>query len=59
VLAAGMQFVAVTAGTLLARTRAPREAAADAALDLQQDDHVDGKRERERDRPAVQVSLDK
>ena len=58
VLAAGMQFVAVTAGTLLARTRAPREAPGDGTLDLQQDDHVDGEHEREPDRPAVQVSLD-
>ena len=52
VLAAGVQFAAVTAGLLLSR------GAAAAALDLQQDDRVDGKRDREPDRPAVQVALD-
>ncbi len=58
VLAACVQFVAVAAGVLLSRERAP-EAVTPPELDLQQDDDVDDEHERERDRPAVQVSLDK
>jgi MFS family permease len=60
VLAGCVQFAAVAAGVLLGRTReAPAtEPVRPAALDLQQDDDVDDEREREPDRPAVQVSLD-
>jgi Major Facilitator Superfamily len=49
-LAAAMQFTAVAVGLLLRRSRS--------GLDLQQDDRVDTERDRERDRPAVQVALD-
>jgi predicted MFS family arabinose efflux permease len=69
-LAASMQFAAVTAGVLLARGSGGRYAAsaattdssaalaADAASYLQQDDRVDRERDREPDRPAVEVALD-
>jgi hypothetical protein len=48
VLAASTQFAAVAAGLLLGRP---------AGSDFQQDDGVDGQRDRERDGPAVQVPL--
>jgi hypothetical protein len=48
-LAAGVQFAAVTAGFLLGRSR---------TLDLEEDDRVDREGHGERDRPAVQVALD-
>ena len=50
VLAACVQFVAVAAGLILGRGRLD--------LDLQQDDRVHPERDREDDRPAVQVALD-
>ncbi len=49
-LAAGVQFVAVAAGIALGGVRRGRS-------DLQQDDRVDRERDREGDRPAVQVAL--
>ena len=57
-LAAGVQFAAVTAGLVLRRSRRREHIVAPAALDLEQDERVDHEHERERDRPAVQVSLD-
>lgn len=64
VLAASAQLAAAAAGWLLARgtpAQLPRVETyrGVARLDLQQDGDVDHKREREPDRPAVQVSLDK
>jgi predicted MFS family arabinose efflux permease len=59
VLAASAQLAAAAAGLLLS-SGVPfrRVTAANASLDLQQDDDVDDERHREPDRPAVQVSLD-
>jgi predicted MFS family arabinose efflux permease len=57
VLAACMQFVAVIAGALLARSGQSRMPVP--ALDLDQDDDVGREREREPDGPAVEVPLDK
>jgi MFS family permease len=56
-LVAGVQFAAVAAGLVLARSRRPRPAPLP-ELDLEQDQDVDDEHEREPDRPAVQVSLD-
>jgi MFS family permease len=58
-LAAAVQFAAVTAGLALARSRRPLPATPGTPeLDLQQDEDVDDEREPEADRPAVQVALD-
>jgi predicted MFS family arabinose efflux permease len=62
VLTAGVQLAAAAAGWLVGRqygeaSRASRTAAAQGPLDLDQDDAVDGERDPERDRPAIQVSL--
>jgi predicted MFS family arabinose efflux permease len=62
VLAAGAQFAAAAAGWLAGRETAPERHPPRrrlGALDLQQDDDVDDEHDREPDRPAVQVSLDK
>jgi hypothetical protein len=63
-LAAGCQLTAVAVGLALGAWRGagarvePELRASAAALDLQEDHGVDHHRERERDRPAVQVALD-
>ncbi len=49
VLAAGVQFIAVSAGLVLGRGRG--------RSDLQEDERVHPERDREADRPAVQVAL--
>jgi MFS family permease len=54
-VAATMQFVAVGAGIALGGLRATDP---ERALDLQQQNRVDDERDREPDRPAVQVALD-
>ena len=51
-LAACVQFVAVASGLALGGMRGARRS------DLQEDDRVHGERDREADRPAVQVALD-
>jgi predicted MFS family arabinose efflux permease len=59
VLAASAQLTAAVAGLLLSGAgRSRRADHAEPPLDLQQDDDVDDEREREPDRPPVQVPLD-
>jgi predicted MFS family arabinose efflux permease len=60
VLAACIQFVAVAVGFTLARLPSGERVAQvrSMALELQQDEDVHDERDREPDRPAVQVSLD-
>jgi predicted MFS family arabinose efflux permease len=58
VLTAGVQLAAAAAGWLLARERrGGGRATLPSYLELDQDDAVDGERDREGDRPAIQVSL--
>jgi MFS family permease len=57
VVCACMQLAAAGAGALLARG-APASPASEDALELYEDEAVESEHDRERDRPAVQVSLD-